>query len=149
MAHVNGKELLIAMMNEEIRKQKLEKYGSIAFCEERNVLCFGCLTENGECKYKICLHDDPKWIEQQKRIEEKRKAAMKPQIVEPEPTKPTVEKVDVEAERRKIRNLEAKARGLYMAGERKEADRVFNKAKKARKQLWEKQQKEEVENGKH
>ena len=133
-------------MNEEVRKERLEKYGAITYCEEKDVLCFGCLTADGNCKYEICLHDDPNWIAQQKRIEEKRKAAMNPKIIEAEPIKPKVEKIDIEAERKKIRNLEAKARALYMAGERKEGDRVFNKAKKARKELWEKQNKMEVRN---
>lgn len=136
------------MMNEEIKKERMEKFGCITFCEERDTMCFGILTEDGKCKYDTCLHDDPDWIAQQKRIKEKRKAVMEPQLIttEEKETKSESETIDFEAEREKIRKLEAKARALYFAGERKEADRVFNRAKRARKALWNKTMNEEDDN---
>ena len=132
MDDINGKELLV--MNEEVRKQELEKYGAITYCEKCDVLCFGCLTEDGSCKYEVCLHDDPKWIEQQKRIEEKRKSAR--MEAEKFTHEPQAKKVNQKDQMAIIRNLEAKARSLYMAGEHSEANKIFNKAKKARKALW-------------
>ena len=133
------------MMNEDIKKERMERFGCITYCADRDTMCFGILTADGRCKYDTCLHDDPNWIAQQKRIEEKRKAAMESQVViteemevKKEALKPKTEILDFDAEREKIRKLEAKARALYFAGERKEADRVFNRAKRARKALWNK-----------
>ena len=45
-------------MDEKIRRERFEKYGSFLFCPARNVLCFGRMTD-GECKHDTCLLDDP------------------------------------------------------------------------------------------
>lgn len=60
-------------MKQEIREERLRKFGCITWCEERSTQCFGILTEDGTCKHDVCLHDRPEWIEQQRRIEQKRK----------------------------------------------------------------------------
>lgn len=45
---------------------------SITHCLREDCYCFGCVTATGACKYEMCLHDDPKWQEQQRIIERKR-----------------------------------------------------------------------------
>ena len=59
-------------MDEKIRKERFEKYGSFLFCPKRNVLCFGRDTDK-ECKHVSCLLDDPEYQALQKRIEENQK----------------------------------------------------------------------------
>ena len=59
-------------MDEKIRKERFEKYGSFLFCPKRNVLCFGRDTDE-ECKRGSCLLDDPDYQDLQKRIEENQK----------------------------------------------------------------------------
>ena len=59
-------------MDEKIRNERFEKYGSFLFCPKRNVLCFGRDTDE-ECKHASCLLDDPDYQDLQKRIEENRK----------------------------------------------------------------------------
>lgn len=116
----DGKELLITM-KEEIRKYRMDKYGAITYCEKEKVLCFGCLTEDGECKYEKCLHDIPEWHEQQARIEEKRRLAnleaTKPMC--PEKPKGNESKAMIETLWKTIRKNEDKANALYKAGESK------------------------------
>lgn len=58
-------------MKPEIRKMKMEKYGSILFCPEKNTLCFGTDTEDGNCKHEHCLLDDPAYLKKQEEIEER------------------------------------------------------------------------------
>lgn len=128
------------MMREEIRKERMDKYGCITWCSERNTMCFGALTEDGACKHDVCLHDDPKWIAQQERIERKRMEAMNQthEEAKPEPIKETKESRNIVEEMwKKIHAWEDKANSLYRAGERKAADALINKARKARRQLWE------------
>lgn len=59
-------------MNEKIRKERFEMYGSFLFCPKRNVLCFGRMTD-AECKHDTCLLDDPEYQDLQKRIAENQK----------------------------------------------------------------------------
>lgn len=56
-------------MDEKIRKERFEKYGSFLFCPTRSVLCFGRMTD-AECKHDTCLLDDPEYQALQKRIAE-------------------------------------------------------------------------------
>lgn len=143
MAADDRKELFIAM-NEEVRKERLEKYGAITWCEERETMCFGVLTEDGKCKHAICLHDDPKWIAQQERIEQRRKAAMKAEneAIKPEEKNEDKEiRIDIDAMWKKIHAWEEKANSLYRAGERKQADALMNKSRRARRKLWDIQHK--------
>lgn len=58
-------------MNPEIRKMKVEKYGSFLFCPEKEVLCFGIYTPDGSCKHKSCLLEDQAYIKKQKEIDER------------------------------------------------------------------------------
>lgn len=59
-------------MDEKIRKERFEKYGSFLFCPAKSTLCFGRITD-GECKHSACLLDDPEYQALQKRIEENRR----------------------------------------------------------------------------
>ena len=59
-------------MDEKIRKERFEKYGSFLFCPARSVLCFGRMTDV-ECKHDACLLDDPDYQALQRRIEENQK----------------------------------------------------------------------------
>lgn len=58
-------------MKSEIRKEKVEKYGSFLFCTYKGCLCFGCYTDDGSCKYELCLLDNPKYIQKQAEIEQR------------------------------------------------------------------------------
>lgn len=59
-------------MDEKIRRERFEKYGSFLFCPARSVLCFGRMTD-AECKHDACLLDDPEYQALQKRIAENRR----------------------------------------------------------------------------
>lgn len=59
-------------MDEKIRRERFEKYGSFLFCPAKSTLCFGRITD-GECKHSACLLDDPEYQALQKRIEENRR----------------------------------------------------------------------------
>lgn len=126
-------------MKEEIRKERMEKYGTITWCAERNTMCFGVLTEDGACKHEVCLHDDPKWLEQQERIERKREQSMKQthEAAMPGTTEETKESRSIVDDMwNKIHAWEDKANSLYRAGERQAADALMNKARRARRKLW-------------
>lgn len=127
-------------MKEEIRRERMEKYGCITWCAERSTMCFGVLTEDGTCKHEVCLHDDPKWLEQQERIERKRMETVKQthEAAMPEPTKEKQEnRSNVDEMWKKIHAWEDKANSLYRAGERKQANALMNKSRRARRELWE------------
>lgn len=59
-------------MDEKVRRERFEKYGSFLFCPAKSTLCFGRITD-GECKHSACLLDDPEYQALQKRIEENRR----------------------------------------------------------------------------
>lgn len=59
-------------MDEKIRTERFEKYGSFLFCPKRKVLCFGRDTDE-ECKHASCLLDNPEYQALQKRIAENRR----------------------------------------------------------------------------
>ena len=59
-------------MQPEVWKERAEKYGSSLFCPEKETICFHINTPNGICERTVCCKDDPEYIEQQIRIEEKR-----------------------------------------------------------------------------
>ena len=123
------------MMQPEIRKERVKKYGSFLRCPERGNLCFGIDTPDGICKYKTCCLDDPEYIAKQKQIqrnieenarreweerrrEEKENAAK--QIIRRQ-TKTKEELIE-----RDIARLEAKARHLYRTGKRNAGDAVMH-----------------------
>lgn len=134
MGSHDGKEL---PMKEEIRQKRMQEHGCITWCEQENTMCFGCLTENGDCKYITCLHYDPNWIAQQERIEAKRRETEKPKAIEtPEKVSRRETETPAQEIRRKWEHLENKARALYQAGERNEAEKVMRKARKLRTELW-------------
>lgn len=59
-------------MKEEIRKERVNKYGSFLYCPAKGCLCFGRETDQ-KCKYPTCLLDDPEHLALQQRIKENQK----------------------------------------------------------------------------
>lgn len=57
-------------MREDIRKARVEKYGSFLFCPDRNVLCFGMYNEYGICSRTPCCLDDPEYVTKKEQIAE-------------------------------------------------------------------------------
>ena len=60
-------------MRENIRKERVEKYGSFLYCQNRDTLCFNINTPDGICEEKICCLDDPEYIALLQKIEKNRK----------------------------------------------------------------------------
>ena len=120
------------MIQAEIRKEKVKKYGSFLWCPERDRLCFGTDSPDGKCKYDTCLLDDPVYVEKQaaidRRIQEnarrerqeraKEKADKEKQIIRRQ-TKP---KEDILQE--KISRLENRISLAYRRGRTIEANRL-------------------------
>lgn len=119
-------------MKPEIRKEKVEKYGSFLFCPDRQNLCFGCDTDDGSCKYSSCLLDDPAYIKKQAEIEERRKENNRREIEKrkreaADPPAPVrrQRRSAVDILKEQIERKEAFARKLYRENKPRKADAVM------------------------
>ena len=118
------------MMQVEIRKERIKKYGSFLWCPERSCLCFGIDTPSGVCKYDICLLDNPEYIAKQaeidRRIQENaererlEKAEEKAERQKPIIRRQTKTKEDILND--KIERLEYKIQQAYRRGRTREGD---------------------------
>lgn len=120
-------------MDPEIREERVKKYGSFLFCPEKNTLCFGTDTEDGNCKHEHCLLEDPAYIKKQKEIderirendrrerEERRREAQEP----PAPARHQ-RKSAADMLREQIERKERFARTLYRENKPRRADVVMH-----------------------
>lgn len=72
---IDRKELSMTdvMMQPEIRKARVEKYGSFLYCPDRDTICSFRESEDGSCRRSEgCVLDDPDDIALQERIEKNR-----------------------------------------------------------------------------
>lgn len=120
-------------MKPEIRKMKVEKYGSFLYCPAKDVLCFGTDTEDGTCRHDICLLDDPKYVKQQEQIEQRRKANAKrereerlKEIKDPPAPIRRQRKGAADVIREQIDRKERFARTLYRENKPRKADRIMH-----------------------
>ncbi len=111
-------------MNESIRKERLEKYGSFLYCPMQKILCFGRMTDD-ECKHDSCLLHDPEYQALQKRIEENRKRNQQKKQEKP-PKVRKVAKTRIELLEEQIRKRDNEARTAYRANRPREGDRITN-----------------------
>jgi len=44
------------------REERLKKYGSIIYCPQEDILCWGVTEEDGSCRYEKCPIHDPEYI---------------------------------------------------------------------------------------
>ena len=120
-------------MNPEIREERVKKYGSFLFCPEKNTLCFGTDTEDGSCKHKSCLLDDPAYLkkkaqiaarieENDRRERERRKAE---RLNPPAPIR-RQRKSAADMLREQIERKERFARTLYRENKPRRADAVMH-----------------------
>lgn len=112
-------------MDEKIRKERFEKYGSFLFCPKRNILCFGRDTDE-ECKHASCLLDDPDYQDLQKRIEENQKKNQQ-QECEKEHTRIRKQtKTKIELIEEAIKKKDKEARAAYRANRPDIGDLITN-----------------------
>ena len=111
-------------MDEKLRIQRCEQYGSFLYCPFRDTLCFGRYTDQ-ECKYDSCILDDPEYQELQKTIEQNRiKRNARSEEKQPEfipPSRPKKRTAEDEAWE-EILQKEELARKLYRKNKPKIAD---------------------------
>lgn len=111
------------MMREDIRKARVEQYGSFLYCPERDTICSFRDTEDGTCGRAECLHEDIEWLKLQERIEENRKKnSYQPE--EPQTNIRTQNKTASEILQRAIDRKSAEARRCYKKGWTKKGDRI-------------------------
>lgn len=111
-------------MDEKIRTERFEKYGSFLFCPKRKVLCFGRDTDE-ECKHASCLLDDPEYQALQKRIAENQRKNQQREHEEP-PKIRRQTKTRIEILEEQIKRKDEEARAAYRANYPKEGDRIIN-----------------------
>lgn len=119
-------------MKPEIRKEKVEKYGSFLFCPERECLCFGCNTNDGSCKHPSCLLNNPEYIKKQEEIEKRRKEnesrereERKRKTADPPAPIRRQRKSAIDMLKEQIERKEAFARKLYRENKPRKADAVM------------------------
>lgn len=121
-------------MREDIRKARVEKYGSFLYCSERDVLCFGMYNEYGICSRTPCCLDDPEYLAKKKRIRENiqrnakkfRKDKEEEKLAKENMNKGNGSKKQTIAER--IRKLEEKSQILYRQNKPNLAEKALNEA---------------------
>lgn len=130
------------MMRQEVRKERIEKYGSFLFCPERETICFHIDTPDGKRARSICCKDDPEYIRQQEIIDENRR-----KNAEEEEKKRQQEKLDPPAPIRmqtksrkdwleeKIAYKENRAQQFYKNNKPKIADQIMHEVMILRRQL--------------
>lgn len=120
------------MMREDIRKERVKKYGSFLYCAHRDTICSFMDNELAVCPRAECILDNPEYIALQKRIEMNRlqngkqleKEEPYPKRKEPK-QKPMTER---EYLLEQIRRKEALSERLYRENKPKAADMVFRQA---------------------
>lgn len=110
-------------MREDIRKARVEKYGSFLYCPEWDTICSFRDTEDGTCGREECLHEEPEWLELQERIEENRKKHTTKRE-EPQTNIRTQHRTRQEILQREIDRKSAEARRCYRKGWTKKGDRL-------------------------
>lgn len=120
-------------MKPEIHKMKVEKYGSFLFCPEKKTLCFGTDTEDGSCKHKSCLLDDPAYLKKQAEIEKRiavnaRREQERRKTEKHDPPAPIRRQRKSAADmiREQIKNKERFAHTLYKENKPKKGDAVMH-----------------------
>lgn len=124
-------------MNEELRMQRVEKYGSFLYCPMRDTLCFGRYT-NRKCKYDSCILDDPDYQELQRTIEHnRRKRNESRQKEETAYTPPcrSAPRSENQFAWERIHAMEEQAAQLYRKNKPKIADGLMAKAMNMRRRL--------------
>lgn len=111
------------MMREDIRKKRVEEFGSFLYCPERDTICSFRDTEDGTCGRTECLHEDIEWLKLQERIAENRKKNSYP-TEEPQTNIRTQNKTAKEILQRAIERKSAEARRCYKKGWTKKGDRL-------------------------
>ena len=113
-------------------KQTKKECSSFLYCPKKDNLCFGreFSGEGIECKYENCLLEDPEYIEQQKKIEIKRKENARREIEErkrQEETPPPAKKTDLVKELAGyIARREAMARRAYRENKPRKGDAIMH-----------------------
>ena len=122
-------------MNEELRMQRVEQYGSFLYCPLRNTLCFGRYTDR-ECGYDSCILDDPEYQKLQKTIAQNRKKRNE-QSTQKEAAAfvPPSRKTREDEIWREIYKKEAMAAKLYRRNKPKLADGLLMEAMHMRRRL--------------
>lgn len=70
------------MMREDIRRARVEKYGSFLYCPDKDTLCSFLDNELAICPRIQCILEDPKHQAEQRRIERNRKKNMQNYVPE-------------------------------------------------------------------
>ena len=115
------------MMNEDMRMQRVEQFGSFLYCPARDVLCFGRYT-NDECVYDSCILDDPEYQKLQRTIKENRMKRIEKEVKSDKPKSESDEWKEIHA-------LEKKAQQLYRNNKPKLADGLMARAMYMRRML--------------
>jgi len=130
------------MMQPEVRRERVEKYGSFLFCPKRETICFHINTPEGICERQICCKDDPEYIKQQNKIEENRRKNAEKEHLEREAEKldpPTPirrqTKSKIDLLEKTIAAKEKKAQQLYRSNKPKLADSMMQEVMILRRQL--------------
>lgn len=120
------------MMREDIRKERVKKYGSFLYCAHRDTICSFMDNELAVCPRAECILDDPEYKALQERIERNRLKNLKqaekeepyPRRKEPKQKPLTGREYLLE----QIRRKEALSERLYRENKPKAADMVFRQA---------------------
>ena len=128
-------------MDEKIRRERFEKYGSFLYCPARDCLCFGRETDL-ECKHESCILDDPEYQALQKKIEENRKRNELEALQESSGTSHRQvirrqNKTDAEILEEQIRRKERYARACYRANQPRAGDNATYEIVRLRAKLRE------------
>lgn len=120
------------MMREDIRKERVKKYGSFLYCAHRDTICSYMDNELAVCPMAECILDNPEYIALQERIEMNRLQNGK-QLEKEEPYPRRKETKQKPMTRRdylleQIRRKEALSERLYRENKPKAADMVFRQA---------------------
>lgn len=118
------------MIQAEIRKERIKKYGSFLYCPERGGLCFGIDTPTGICKYDICLLDNPEYIAKQAEIDRRIQENAERERLEKDEGKAERQKPIIRRQTKtkedilndKIERLEYKIQQAYRRGRTREGD---------------------------
>lgn len=120
------------MMREDIRKERVKKYGSFLYCAHRDTICLCMDNELAVCPRAECILDDPEYIALQERIERNRlKNNKQEEKEEPYPRRKEPKKKPMTRREyllEQIRRKEALSERLYRENKPKAADMVFRQA---------------------
>lgn len=122
----------LAMMREDIRKERVKKYGSFLYCTHRDTICSYMDNELAICPRADCILDDPGYIALQERIAKNRlknsrqteKEELYPARKEQKPKPMTRREYLLE----QIKRKEELSERLYRENKPKAADMVFRQA---------------------